>query len=70
MLWVLAAWVMALGGTMILRRRLPPATTFDEAAISRAALVDHIHLLLYEPVHTAIRVWYRAAAIIRTFRSL
>ena len=70
MLWVIAAWVVALGGTMILRRSLPPATTFDEAAISRAALVDHIYLLLYEPIHTAVRIWYRTAAIIRTLRSL
>lgn len=70
MLWVIAAWVVALSVTTILRRSLPDATTFDEAAVSRVALVEHIHLLLYEPVHTAIRVWYRAAAIIRTFRSL
>ena len=70
MLWVLAAWVVALGGTTILRRSLPDAAAFDEAAVSRVALVDHVHLLLYEPIHTAIRVRYRTVAIIRTLRSL
>lgn len=70
MFWVLSAWAVALAGVAILRRSLPPATTFDEAAASRTALVDHIYLLLYEPIHTAIRIWYRTAAIIRTIRSL
>ena len=70
MLWVIAVWAVLLGGTTLLRRSLPSPATFDEACITRVALVDHIHLLLYEPIHTAIRVWYRAAAILRTLRSL
>lgn len=35
-----------------------------------ADLLDHTWLLLYEPIHTISRIWYRIRAIIRTLRTL
>ena len=35
-----------------------------------ADLLDHLWLLLYEPIHTTSRIWYRIRAIIRTLRKL
>lgn len=42
------------------------AGVYDPAA----AFLDHLWLLLYEPIHTISRIWYRIRAIIRTLRTL
>ena len=42
------------------------AGVYDPAA----DFLDHLWLLLYEPIHTISRIWYRIRAIIRTLRTL
>lgn len=72
LLIVVAVWLvllLAIGATRRIRSGMyvdGRAGVYDPAA----DLLDHTWLLLYEPIHTISRIWYRIRAIIRTIRTL